>query len=246
MKTLEVISGKKTGIVIILTIINLILTISSMATASSGNAELQNQSKDTRELISQTTENPVMKGVLRIEYDYWCMKQMAYLQDAECLSGDCPNFGIYVQDISDIVTLTPFLGHTVSASGEYIDNGECDRGMNDPMISLYDADGDGKCEIHDNCPDVYNPDQEDIDGDGIGDACDIPCCENRGDIDGEGNIADIADLVFLVTYMFDGGPPPPCYENADINGDGVGPDISDLVYMVTYMFGGGPAPVPCN
>lgn len=45
-------------------------------------------------------------------------------------------------------------------------------------ISL-DADGDGWNHDQDNCPLVVNPDQADLDGDGLGDACD-------DDIDGDG------------------------------------------------------------
>ena len=69
-----------------------------------------------------------------------------------------------------------------------------------------------------------------------------------GDIDGNGNpTIDIADLVYLVDYMFQDGPEPPIMEAADIDGSG-GPspiDISDLVYLVDYMFTGGPAPTAC-
>jgi hypothetical protein len=71
------------------------------------------------------------------------------------------------------------------------------------------------------------------------------CCQHRGDINHSGSGPDISDLVFLVTYMFQGGVEPPCLDEADINGSGGGPDITDLVYLVTYMFQSGPAPVPC-
>ena len=62
-----------------------------------------------------------------------------------------------------------------------------------------------------------------------------------GDIDGNGVGPDIADLVYLVNYMFNGGPEPPVIEACDVDGNGVGPDIADLVYLVNYMFNGGPA-----
>ena len=79
------------------------------------------------------------------------------------------------------------------------------------------------------------------------------CCLLRGDVDHNGTGPDIADLVYMVNFMFNGGPQPPCEEplgsnyfpECDVNGDGTGPDIADLVYLVNYMFNGGPAPVPC-
>ena len=81
--------------------------------------------------------------------------------------------------------------------------------------------------------------------------CDPECCNLRGDINHNGSGPDIADLVYLVNYMFNGGPAPVCqdldesYPEADVDGSGNGPDIADLVYLVNYMFNGGPAPVPC-
>jgi hypothetical protein len=62
-----------------------------------------------------------------------------------------------------------------------------------------------------------------------------------GDIDGSGGGPDISDLVYLVDYMFTGGPPPPIIDAANINGFG-DIDISDLVYIVDYMFTDGPPP----
>jgi hypothetical protein len=74
----------------------------------------------------------------------------------------------------------------------------------------------------------------------------VNCCQIRGDADLSGSDPDVADLVFLVSYMFQGGEEPQCLRNCDVNGDeGEVPDISDLVYLVTYMFQSGPEPVPC-
>lgn len=36
-----------------------------------------------------------------------------------------------------------------------------------------DRDGDGVANLDDNCPDEWNPDQSDVDGNGVGDACDV-------------------------------------------------------------------------
>lgn len=71
------------------------------------------------------------------------------------------------------------------------------------------------------------------------------CCVVRADIDDNATAADIADLVYLVAYMFQSGPPPACPLAADVNGDSVGPDIADLVYLVSFMFQGGAPPVAC-
>ena len=63
-----------------------------------------------------------------------------------------------------------------------------------------------------------------------------------GDIDYSGEGPDISDLVFLVDYMFNDGPPPTVMEAADINNSGGDIDIADLVHLVDYMFTGGPPP----
>ena len=57
---------------------------------------------------------------------------------------------------------------------------------------------------------------------------------------------DIADLIFMVSYMFQEGPEPPCKEEADINGDGLAePDIADLIALVSFMFQNGTSPTQC-
>jgi len=72
------------------------------------------------------------------------------------------------------------------------------------------------------------------------------CCVVRGDVDNSGDGPDISDIVYLVDWMFRGGPAAPCEEQADVDNSGGDPDISDLVYMVDYMFRGGPLPPPCD
>jgi hypothetical protein len=69
------------------------------------------------------------------------------------------------------------------------------------------------------------------------------CCNLRGDVNNDG-IVNVADLTYLVNFLFKGGPKPPCLEEADVNGDGV-VNVADLTYMVNYYFKGGPAPKPC-
>jgi hypothetical protein len=80
-------------------------------------------------------------------------------------------------------------------------------------------DGDGIPYQDDNCPDTYNPFQENADGDGIGDACDR--CESNGsnDTDGDG-ISDAKDNCCFV-------PNP---DQADADGNGIG-DVCDSSFI---------------
>jgi hypothetical protein len=71
------------------------------------------------------------------------------------------------------------------------------------------------------------------------------CCVGvRGNIDASGAI-DIADLVYLVNYMFKGGSAVPCAEEGDVDGSGGAIDIADLVHLVNYMFKQGTDPAIC-
>jgi hypothetical protein len=72
------------------------------------------------------------------------------------------------------------------------------------------------------------------------------CCIGlRGNASGDDEDAvNIADLTYIVAYLFGIGPQPECMEEADVNGNGL-VNIADLTYLVAYLFAGGPAPVPC-
>lgn len=62
-----------------------------------------------------------------------------------------------------------------------------------------------------------------------------------GDIDGNGSV-DVADLTFLVDFLFRAGPPPPAMETANVDGDN-GVNVADLTFLVDYLFNGGSQPI---
>jgi hypothetical protein len=57
-----------------------------------------------------------------------------------------------------------------------------------------------------------------------------------GDFDADGQGPDIADLIYLVSYMFQGGPELKCVAASDCDGSGGNPNIADLICWVTWMF----------
>lgn len=54
---------------------------------------------------------------------------------------------------------------------------------------------------------------------------------------------NMADVVFIVNYLFIGGPAPCPYHSGDANCDGM-VDLSDVVCLVNYLFCG--YPIPCS
>ncbi|MCA8959437.1 MAG: hypothetical protein KDC38_02940, partial [Planctomycetes bacterium] len=64
---------------------------------------------------------------------------------------------------------------------------------------------------------------------------------NSNDLDG---YVDLADAIFTLTFLFEGGAPPPCFDAADANNDGA-VDIGDAIVTLSYLFAGGPTlPAP--
>ena len=66
-----------------------------------------------------------------------------------------------------------------------------------------------------------------------------------GDVDGDSEVV-IADVVYLINYIFRNGTPPQCPEPyvscADVNGDGE-VTVADGVYLINYLFRNGPPPL---
>lgn len=65
-----------------------------------------------------------------------------------------------------------------------------------------------------------------------------------GDCDTSGE-TDIDDVVYLIAYIFAGGPPPSPLEAGDADCSGE-IDIDDVVYLIGYIFTGGNAPCDPN
>ncbi len=58
------------------------------------------------------------------------------------------------------------------------------------------------------------------------------------DANGDGQTT-VADIFYLINYLFAGGPPP--VGSGDANGDGQ-TTVADIFYLINYLFAGGPAP----
>lgn len=90
----------------------------------------------------------------------------------------------------------------------------CDIGAVEMEHTVVDTDGDGIPDENDNCPETYNPDQADMDGDTIGDVCDP-------DRDGDGIANDT-----------DNCPDVSNPDQLDSNGDGTGDACESPIVLV--------------
>ncbi len=120
-------------------------------------------------------------------------------------------------------------------------------------VSFFDINGDlcvkqpdfvgGPCNDYD-CNGIVDLNDATIFALHIGHCCTFCDCY-PGDANGDGAL-DISDAVYLIQYIFAGGPAPTPYAvcSGDANCDG-SVDISDAVYLIQYIFSGGAAPCSC-
>jgi hypothetical protein len=64
----------------------------------------------------------------------------------------------------------------------------------------------------------------------------------RGDANGDW-VVSVTDVVYLINYLFIGGPGPEVWQTGDANCDET-INVSDVVYLINYLFISGPP--PCN
>ena len=108
-----------------------------------------------------------------------------------------------------------------------------------------DVDGDEINNMDDNCPHTYNPNQDDLDDDGLGDACDV--CDNANiwsigntdaTLDIDGNITlNLMDILYLVDIIAIEDGDNCSHEAANVNGDDQ-INVFDLIALVKMVLGG--------
>jgi len=69
------------------------------------------------------------------------------------------------------------------------------------------------------------------------------CCNIAGDAGNDGAV-NVGDAVYLINYIFKGGPAPACLAEGDAQGD-CQVNVGDAVYLINYVFKGGDPPI-CN
>ena len=104
------------------------------------------------------------------------------------------------------------------------------------VVSAYDQDGDGRRQMGDNCPSVYNPNQFDSDLDGVGNVCDnCPSTANpdqaNHDNDTMGDACDPDDDNDTILDGADNCPFVPNTNQADTDHDGLGDACDNCAFV---------------
>src|SRR5207245_6923900 len=104
-------------------------------------------------------------------------------------------------------------GYNQYRSDHYLGDKQ-ERGISTRVTPSVDTDGDGWLDPQDNCPAIYNPGQEDLNGNGIGDICENwPCRANVDDTGSSQGRIDGSDL-FPLARAFASCSGDPAYNPA--------------------------------
>ncbi len=130
---------------------------------------------------------------------------------------------------SEVATITSILA----------DQCDCnDNGISDTLELgaglIPDCNNNG---IPDSC-DIETGFSEDTNLNGVPDECDVNFL--RADANNDLTL-NIADVVYILNYIFLNGPDPECFRAADANGS-QGLDLADSIFIINYLFTNGSAP----
>jgi len=67
-----------------------------------------------------------------------------------------------------------------------------------------------------------------------------------GDVTFDGERRDLEDVIYLINYIYKGGPAPPHPISAEITEPDSNIDIEDVLYLINYLYKFGPDPLPGN
>jgi hypothetical protein len=112
---------------------------------------------------------------------------------------------------------------------------DLDPGATECVIKVLATTKDGLTDLNAIIDDAFNW----ITVQGI--ECATSCCVLPGNANGDASV-NVGDAVYIINYVFKGGPAPPCLPQANANGDAA-VNVGDAVYIINYVFKGGPAPI---
>ena len=160
---------------------------------------------DTNSAVYPITIDPIITGGLSTEYDWISDSDQndAYFGWSVSTAGDVNGDGY-----DDVIV-----------GAHLYDHGQVDEGAAFAYLgatSFIDSDGDGVSDSSDNCPNEYNPQQEDTyppQGNEFGDACE---CEGNFDCDTD---CDGSDAASFKTNFGRSNFNNPCMNEDQCNGD---------------------------